>query len=95
MKNIKKNDVKHVSFQMFNFWYILKEYRLRENDIIKLGRIKFRVKELKSSKNILSRQNDTQIEENYEFVNFINILSKILSNQIIVVVLKKISQNNI
>ena len=72
----------------------LKEYQLKEYDIIKLGRVKFRVKELKANKNVVMKQNDSQIDDIYELVNFIEILSKILSGQITVVVLKKIYLNN-
>lgn len=49
-----------------------KEYALKENDIIKLGRVKYRVKELNAFEEMESLQNIDKVENNDERVYFIN-----------------------
>jgi len=55
-----------------NFWLVVKnikkdnvnqEYQLRENDVIKLGRVKFRVRELHVGEEMDGYQNDTNNDE--------------------------------
>ncbi len=51
IKNTKKNGTFQVRNQLPFEWKIDQDYELKENDIIKLGRLKFRVRELNSLKN--------------------------------------------
>jgi len=70
---------------------------LRENDVIKLGRVKFRVRELHVSEEIEGQQNDSGIDEISELVLMMILLNIdfLKRDQKILEVLKKICLNNI
>jgi len=51
------NKVPKESFEQ-NYWLTLQGYKLNEGDIIKLGRVRFRIREVKGCPDLVSNKND-------------------------------------